>query len=335
MVGEKIQIWREEEYHYPAAYGFVPFMVSYIHEDTQIHPGMVIVPGGAYRGVASSEGHIVAEEFYRAGYNVFVLVYTVNPLDDPLKLQPLNDISRAVRIVRKREEELHIDSGRIAVCVFSAGGHLTASLCVHSGDIEDQDPVYQELSNRPDAAVLSYPVITSGKYAHRDSMVALLGEDAGEDELEYMSLEKHVTKDTPPCFIWQTLTDETVPVENSGLFADACKKAGVPFAYHVFSDGVHGLSLATQQWLDRDFGHPYTREQFRFLADAVMRGDTKYSPDKGEELLAAAGLDGKKKEKWTPEQKEQIEKTLEEVGIWPKMAQVWLKKQWRELAGEK
>ena len=112
MVGEKIQIWREEEYHYPAAYGFVPFMVSYIHEDTQIHPGMVIVPGGAYRGVASSEGHIVAEEFYRAGYNVFVLVYTVNPLDDPLKLQPLNDISRAVRIVRKRAEELHIDSGR-------------------------------------------------------------------------------------------------------------------------------------------------------------------------------------------------------------------------------
>lgn len=66
-----------------------------------------------------------------------------------------------------------------------------------------------------------------------------------------------------------------------------------------------------------------------------MRGDTKYSPEKGEELLAAAGLDGKKKEKWTPEQKEQIEKTLEEVGIWPKMAQVWLKKQWRELAGEK
>ena len=86
---------------------------------------------------------------------------------------------------------------------------------MHGKDIKDPDEKYQKFSNRPDAAVLSYPVITSGKYAHRDSFVALLGKNPTKKELEYMSLEKHVTKEMPPCFIWQTATDGTVPVQNS------------------------------------------------------------------------------------------------------------------------
>lgn len=328
MVGERILIWQEGEYQYPAAYGFVPFMISYIHEDTELRPGMVVVPGGAYRIVSPSEGHIVAEEFYRAGYNVFVLVYTVNPVDEPLKLQPLNDISRAVRMVRSRAEELHIDTDRIAVCGFSAGGHLTASLCVHCEDIKDIDPVYGKFSNRPDAAILCYPVITSGTYTHGESMTALLGEDADEEEMEYMSLEKHVTKNTPPCFLWQTVTDETVPVQNSYLFAEACMGKSVPFAHHVFSDGVHGLSLATEQWLERDFGHPYTLEQIKLLIEAVMRGETPYTEERGKELLSASGLDGSRKEKWDPEIKKKIRVTLNEVAVWPKLAESWLDRQW-------
>ena len=69
---------------------------------------MVVVPGGAYRYVSPSEGDIVARRFYEKGYNVFVLAYTVNYLDEPLKMQPLNDISRAVRIIRWHAEKLHI-----------------------------------------------------------------------------------------------------------------------------------------------------------------------------------------------------------------------------------
>ena len=96
MIGERIELWHKEEYHYPAAHGFIPIMVSYIHEDELMHPAMLVVPGGGYRLVSPSEAHLVAMEFYQAGYNVFVLEYTVNPLDEaPLKLQPLNDISRA------------------------------------------------------------------------------------------------------------------------------------------------------------------------------------------------------------------------------------------------
>ena len=93
MIGERIELWHKEEYHYPAAHGFIPIMVSYIHEDELMHPAMLVVPGGGYRLVSPSEAHLVAMEFYQAGYNVFVLEYTVNPLDEaPLKLQPLKDI---------------------------------------------------------------------------------------------------------------------------------------------------------------------------------------------------------------------------------------------------
>ena len=116
------------------------------------------------------------------------------------------------------------------------------------------EEAYQNVSNRPDVAILSYPVITSGKYAHRDSFVALFGKEPSEQELDYMSLENHVTKDTPPCFLWQTVTDQTVPVENSYLFAQACAQAGVPFAQHVFSEGIHGLSVATEEWLEQNIG---------------------------------------------------------------------------------
>ena len=327
MIGERSAIWKEEEYSYPAAYGFIPFIVSYVHEDNRIRPAMLVVPGGAYRYASPYEGNLPALEFYRAGYNVFVLVYTVNQLEEleaPLGRQPLRDISRAVRIIRAHSARCHVDPQKIAVCGFSAGGHLCASLCVHYGDIKDPDPEYGEVSNRPDAAVLCYPVITSGEYANRESFRALLGADPDEKDLEYMSLEKHVTEDTPPCFLWQTATDASVPVENSYLFAGACRKAGVPYAHHVFSDGVHGMSVATPEWLDKESEELYTLEQIRLLAEAVSAGRTPCPPERGEELIREFALDGRKRERWTPEVKEWLRGLLDEVGLWTELAERWL-----------
>ena len=330
MKGEKIILWRAEEYDYPDAYGFVPFLTSYIHEDSRIHPAMVIAPGGAYRKVSSSEAQLPAEEFYQAGYNVFVLTYTINLLDEPLNLQPIRDIARAVRLIRKCSDIYSVDPDRIALCGFSAGGHLCAALCVHYMDITERNPLFQTVSARPDAAILCYPVITSGKYAHRDSMTALLGSNPDEAKLRYMSLEHYVTGDTPPCFLWQTVTDATVPVENSYLYAMACRRAGVEFAHHIFSEGVHGMSVATETWLERKFGVSYTLEQIRHLADAVAAGRTKYPPEQGQQIREEFGLSGQKKEKWSPDVKERIRETLGEVGIWPRMAECWLEKIWRK-----
>lgn len=331
MINERIEIWKKEEYHYPAAHGFIPVMFSYIHEDEKKHPAMIIAPGGAYREVSPSEAHLPAMEFYGAGYNVFVLEYTINQLDEAsLKMQPLHDISRAIRMIRSRAEEFHIRPDRIAVCGFSAGAHLCGSLCVHNKDVEDPEEAYQNISNRPDVVILSYPVITSGKYAHRDSFVALFGKEPSEQELDYMSLENHVTKDTPPCFLWQTVTDQTVPVENSYLFAQACAQAGVPFAQHVFSEGIHGLSVATEEWLEQNIGQEegkrYTQEQVQMLAEAIEAGETPFPKEKGEELLVKFGIGRKKPARWTEKQKEGIRKTLKEVQSWTQLAEVWMEK---------
>ena len=125
-------------------------------EDSTARPALLIVPGGAYCVVSPTEAEIVALEFYKKGYNTFVLTYTTNILMRvPLKLQPLKDLSRALRLIRKEASSFHIDPKKVAVCGFSAGGHLTASSAVHYDDITDDNPMYAGFNNRPDAVLLS------------------------------------------------------------------------------------------------------------------------------------------------------------------------------------
>lgn len=243
---------------------FIPNVVTYIHEKDECkRPAMIVVPGGGYSIVSPTEGEIVAKEFYRKGYNAFVVTYTTNLLKtSSLWLQLLKDLSKAVMFVRKRAEQFNINSSNVVICGFSAGGHLCGSLAVHHNITElVLDGEYEGINNRPDAVILSYPVITSGEYGHKDSFISLFGSDATEEELEYMSLEKHVTQKTPPNFIWQTAADELVPVENSYLFANACKEQGVVYKQHVFGNGRHGLSLANKDWASGHYGGDYTMQQ--------------------------------------------------------------------------
>ena len=226
MRHERINLWEKTEYTYSAAFGFMPNLRTYLHEDGEARPCMLVIPGGGYRFVSPSEGEIVAKWFYEKGYQAFVGTYTTDILGmEPLKMQPLKDISRMVRIIRSRAAEFGVLPEQILICGFSAGAHLCGSLCVHWQDVPDEK--YPGISNRPAGAILSYPVITSGEFAHRDSFTALLGPDATAEELEYMSLETQVTEAAPPVFLWQTVTDELVPVENSYLMAQALHRAGI------------------------------------------------------------------------------------------------------------
>lgn len=322
MKSERYDLWKPEEYDYPLAFGFVPNIVSYLHEDDTVHPCMFICPGGAYRFVSQTEGEIVAKEFYQKGYNSFVLTYTTDfSLTVPLGTQPLKDASRAIRFIRKNAEEFHIDVDKLVICGFSAGGHLAASVCVHYDDVIEENPMYKAFSNRPDAAILSYPVIKTGKYSHYDSFYALCGDKPIEDEMmQYMSLEKHVTQSTPPCFIWQTTTDETVPVENSYVFAESCKAAGVSFAHHVFSRGQHGLSLANEDWAAGRYGENYTAEQTDLIMERVADGRLEVSERIKEQLLQVM-----KERQERREGRAASGEMNDEVMVWPVLAEAWLK----------
>ncbi len=204
---------------------------------------VIVCPGGGYQLLAPGEGEPVALAFLAAGVQAFVLDYSVEPARYPTALM---ELASAVAWVRAHGEEYGIRPDRVAVCGFSAGGHLAgcaANLWNH--------PVLAPLGltaeeMRPDAAILCYPVITAeARDGHRLSFDRLVG--AGEPVPPEISLEKAVGERTPPTFLWATVTDDTVPVENTMVYAAALRRAGVPFELHLYGDGPHAMGLATAE----------------------------------------------------------------------------------------
>lgn len=200
-----------------------------IYLPQQASKGVVLIcPGGGYSWLSPREGEPVARRFGEAGWTAAVLTYTCFT-GQPLEDLPLRQAGEALAVLRAR-----FDGQRIVVCGFSAGGHLAASLGVHWRDAG---------LSRPDGMILCYPVITAGKYAHQGSIANL----AGEGDSAYWSLENHVSEDTPPAFIWHTVTDPTVPVENSLLLMERMAAYHIPVEMHLYPQGTHGLSLATKE----------------------------------------------------------------------------------------
>jgi acetyl esterase/lipase len=200
----------------------------YILKGDAPRPAVLIFPGGGYTFTSDREAEPIALRFNAAGFHAVVLRYRVAPHRHPA---PLEDAEAALSLLRAKAGEWRVDPGRIAVCGFSAGGHLAASLGL-LGRI------------RPNAMILCYPVITGGPFAHSGSFENLLGEEASGPLREELSLERRADSSAPPAFIWHTYADEAVPVENSLLLASALRGAGVPFELHIFPEGSHGLSLA-------------------------------------------------------------------------------------------
>lgn len=214
---------------------------------------VVICPGGGYAGLAPHEGKPVAEWLNGIGVTGFVLKYRLGPRYHHPAM--MNDVNRAVRIVRAHAEEWKINPDRIGVLGFSAGGHLTSTAVTHfdAGDPKASDPV-ERVSSRPDFGVLIYPVITlEGPVAHMGSRRNLLGDDPSPLLVESLSNQTQVTEKTPPCFLVHTSTDTGVPFENSLLFAEALHRHKVPVELHVFDHGPHGFGLGAndpvlKQW---------------------------------------------------------------------------------------
>lgn len=223
---------------------FRPYIEPFLVDTAEPRGAVLVCPGGGYGNRAEHEGVPIAQRLNEAGLHAFVVQYRVAPNRHPA---PISDAARALRIVRYNAEKWKVKPDHIAILGFSAGGHLTASLGIHYASVEPLvDDTIEKISCRPDAFIPCYPVISSGDFVHRGSFDNLLGPDASQEMLDFMSLEKHVTKDTPPAFLWHTASDEGVPVENSLLLALALAKNDVPFELHVYPNGRHGLGLAPE-----------------------------------------------------------------------------------------
>ena len=199
--------------------------------------GMVLVlPGGGYQMLAQHEAEPVARKFVELGFHAAVCRYRVAPVTYPV---PLEDARGAVRYLREHAGELRVKPDKIAILGFSAGGHLAAMTSHMPG----------EAVNRPNASILCYPVLSSlsgGDRAHFGSYYNLFGNHLAPEEYRDFCWENKVDADTPPAFLWHTMEDSTVPVEQSLEYARALQKAGIPYALHIFTHGGHGLSIGNR-----------------------------------------------------------------------------------------
>lgn len=210
----------------------------------QKRPIILICPGGGYCMTSDREAEPVAIQYLSRGYHAAILRYSVNPAEYPVALLQL---AASVKYLKENAEKYHIDKNKIILQGFSAGGHLAGCLGVlwNSTELKNAFRIATD-ELKPRAMILSYPVITSGEFAHKDSFVNLLGKRY-EKLKEELSLEKRVNQDTVPTFLWHTTDDELVPVENSLLLFEALKRAGVPVELHIYQHGRHGLSLANYE----------------------------------------------------------------------------------------
>lgn len=204
---------------------------------------VVICPGGGYTNLSMNrEGQQYAAWLSTLGITSFILKNRLQEWGHPA---PLQDVLRALRLVRSRAAEFGVDPRRIGVMGSSAGGHLAASASTLFNHADGRTGAALDAVNaRPDFAVLVYPVITmTDPAAHAGSRRALLGNAPGPALLAQMSVEQQVTAATPPTLLLHTQGDKTVPVDNSILYYQALTRAGVPAELYVFEQGGHGIGM--------------------------------------------------------------------------------------------
>jgi len=217
---------------------------------------IVICPGGGYTGLSMlNEGASIAKAFKDAGIAAFVLKYRL-PSDSIMidkSVGPLQDAQQALKLIRMNADKYGIDANKVGIIGFSAGGHLASTVATYfdTTTIANED----KTNLRPDFAMLMYPVISFGKYTHRGSRTALVGNDSLGALARRYSNELQVTDRTPPTFLVHATDDKTVPVENSVLFYQALLEHKITrSAMFIFQEGGHGFGLnnkkTSTRWFD-------------------------------------------------------------------------------------
>ena len=206
---------------------------------------VIICPGGGYSYlVMNNEGTEVAKEFNKNGIAAFVLKYRL-PNDLIMKdrsIVPLQDAEQAIKLVRENAREWNIDTAKVGIMGFSAGGHVASTASTHYANVVIDNP--EKTNLRPDFSLLIYPVITfQDSILHKGSKKALIGENASAEKTREYSNEFQVNKNTPPAFLIHCTDDKVVPVANSINYYDALKQNGVIAEMHIYATGGHGFGM--------------------------------------------------------------------------------------------
>lgn len=215
-------------------------------EQNYNRPAILICPGGGYEFVSKRESEPIALAFLNQGYQVFILDYTILDKDEkqPLLPYPLYDLANAIALIHDNSEKWEINKNQIAILGCSAGGHLCATYSNIQGDKDFADAINLSLKQiKISACILCYPVIdlTMGWPSSRERILAIT------DNKRYWQAQKLVHTQTPPTFIWHTVSDEGVPAQNSLNYSLSLLENGIDNECHMYHLGKHGLSLATSQ----------------------------------------------------------------------------------------
>ena len=217
-------------------------------------PAVLICPGGGYYFCCNREGEPIALNLLSKGFVCFVLYYSVG--ESSRFPNALLDAAWAMKTIRDNCYDFGIDPEKLSVMGFSAGGHLAASISTmyNKDEILESDLSIMPDEVRPNASVLCYPVISGVEDTHLGSFYNLAGTDEPDnDTLVNLSCEYYINEKTPPAFIWHTANDETVPVINSLVYAEALAANNIPFEMHIYEDGPHGLATCDRITNKREY----------------------------------------------------------------------------------
>lgn len=221
-------IERQRDIYRPSRYELKTYLIN----DGKKHPFAVICPGGGYGAVCSfGEGRPFAEKLNEMGYHAFVVYYSVKK--KARYPQPQLDLKRAIEEIFANAEKWKLDTENFSIWGSSAGGHLVASYCTERWG-----------TPKPTAIVLVYPVISMGEHTHKGSRDNHLGKNPGADMIEKLSVEKNITADYPPTFVWYGTADDIVDNENTKMLTEALTEHGVPHKVEEYEGIGHGAGLA-------------------------------------------------------------------------------------------
>ena len=220
-------------------------------------PAVVICPGGGYVYLSPREAEPVALAYVAKGIHAFVLNYSVGW--EAAGFQPLKEMDWAIGLIRERAAEWNVDVNKVLTCGFSAGGHLALA----SGLLGEE---------KPNGVILGYPAtdISGGG----DLMTMLLvGKNAISEEVpKWLNLNKQVTKEAPPLFMFTTGEDVMTRKMTLDL-AMNYEERGLLYEYHVFQKGPHGYSLANAACADgsSQVMNPHVEKWFELSVEWIFQ----------------------------------------------------------------